>query len=146
MLTGSSLSSQMEYSPMAAAPRAAAPGIMPLADDWTGSVTVWYPEEGAPGAQSATVYYKITTDFNILIAKWTSIEYSNGDKEQWQASWGWTNTENRAKARAKEIATDIAKERYIAFPLGDSLPLLLFAILFAAYVAWKKKNDVTDVV
>lgn len=146
MSTGSSLSSQMEYGPMAAAPMAAAPGIMPLADDWTGSVTVWYPEQGEPGAQSATVYYKITTDLNLLIVKWTSIEYSNGESERWQASWGATNIENRAKEHATQIATEIAKDLYIAFPIGDVLPLLLFALLFAAYVAWKKKNDVTDVV
>lgn len=54
------------------------------------------------------------------------------------------NAREAANNRANEAITKHEKE--CAGPIGDVLPLLLFALLFAAYVAWKKKNDVTDVV
>lgn len=129
----------MAEAPMAAAPMAAPslPGIMPLADK---VITITCPD---CGEELGTI--TIHDRGWLYGSKRYSLEGS-GSFLGWLGSiFGWGegyDTEEKALEAANNRANEAIKEheKGCAGPIGDVLPLLLFALLFAAYVAWKKSS------
>ncbi len=118
------------------------PGISPLAwkegEAENNGITVTYTiDRNWTGGLFGHYIYTITYYYNGKVIGTETLDQS------WVESlfgglWG---ADDAVKKHAQEEAGTLA----YGIPIGDVLPLLLFALLFAA-VAWKKKNDVKDVV